>query len=348
MKSDGERLALPLSASRPPSYARQHPETGKPAVAPTVAPTSHNEAAHTPTLRQLRFLLEYAALRCAIGLMRLVPLRIAVDSAATLARVLVPRLNAKRHRKALENLRIAFPEKSEAERLAICLAHWENLGRVIVETLQMDRLLKDPSRIEIPNRTLITRYRDKLGPAIGVSLHMGNWELAIWPFVLAGVNPAALYRAVQNPYVERYLMAARRALYPGGLLGRRRPDASPLEDMQTAHRLMDYVRGGGRVGIVSDQYYKRGVPVPFFGRTTLVPPIAAMMARRIGARIWMARCLRIGTESRFRIDIKELRIPRTANPTEDVQSVLNEIHAQFERWIREAPAQWLWSHRIWR
>jgi KDO2-lipid IV(A) lauroyltransferase len=280
--------------------------------------------------------------------MRLVPLRTAVDGAAALTRILVPRLNPKRHRIALENLRIAFPEKSEAERNAICMAHWENLGRVIVETLQMDRLLRDPSRIEIPSQILITRYRDKLGPAIGVSLHMGNWELAIWPFVVAGANPAALYRAIKNPYVERYLMATRRALYPAGLLGRRRPDASPLEDMQTAHRLMDYVRAGGRVGIISDQYFKRGVPVPFFGRTTLVPPIAAMMARRLGARIWMARCVRIGTDSRFRIDIKEVRIPRTANQANDVQAVLNEIHAQFEHWIREAPAQWLWGHRIWR
>ena len=301
-----------------------------------------------PPLRRLRFLLEYAALRAVTGLMRLVPLHFAVDCSAALTRRLVPRINPKRHRKALENLRIAFPDKSEAERVAICMAHWENLGRVIAETLQMDRLLKDPSRIEIPNQTLITRYRDKLGPAIGVSLHMGNWELAIWPFVVAGANPAALYRAIPNPYVERYLMARRQVLYPAGLLGRRRPDASPLEDMQTAHRLMDCVRAGGRVGIISDQYYKRGVPVPFFGRATLVPPIAAIMARRLGARIWIARCLRIGTDSRFRIDIAELRVPRTANQADDVQSALNAIHAQFERWIREAPAQWLWGHRIWR
>ena len=341
MKSDGEGLYLPLSASRPPRHAASDA-----AAAPTAAVAA--EKARTPALRQLRFLLEYAALRAVIGVIRLVPLRLAVDCSAALTRKLVPRINPKRHRIALENLRIAFPDKSEVERVAICMAHWENLGRVIAETLQLDRLLEDPSRIEIPNQTLITRYRDKLGPAIGVSLHMGNWELAIWPFVVAGANPAALYRAIPNPYVERYLMARRQVLYPAGLLGRRRPDASPLEDIQTAHRLMDHVRSGGRVGIVSDQYFKRGVPVPFFGRTTLAPPIAAIMARRLGARIWMGRCLRIGTDSRFRIDIAELRVPRTANQAEDVQAALTAIHAQFEHWIRESPAQWLWGHRIWR
>jgi KDO2-lipid IV(A) lauroyltransferase len=73
---------------------------------------------------------------------------------------------------------------------------------VVAETVQMDRLLRDSSRIEIPDQRLLTRYRDKLGPLIGVSLHSGNWELAIWPLVLAGADPAALYRAVGNPYVD--------------------------------------------------------------------------------------------------------------------------------------------------
>ena len=298
--------------------------------------------------RDLRFRLEYAFLRGVIGLLKLLPLDLTVSWSGTLCRILAPRLNAKRQQIALENLRIAFPEKTESERLAICAAHWENLGRVIAEMFQMDRLLQDRSRIQIADHGLLARYRDKLGPAIGVGLHMGNWELAIWPLVVAGASPGALYRAVNNPYVNRYLIATRRALYPAGLIGRRNPDASPLEDLQTAHRLMDHVRGGGRVGIVCDEYYKRGVPVLFFGRMTRAAPIAAIIARRIGVRVWMARCIRVGSDSRFRIDIKELRVPRTANQADDVRCALNAIHDQFESWIREVPGQWLWSLRIWR
>ena len=298
-------------------------------------------------LRNLQLRLEYAAVRAITVLARLLPLRIAVSWSAKLWRILAPRLNPKRHRMALENLRIAFPEKSGAERLAICLAQWENLGRVIVETVQIDRLLADPARIDISDQHLLARYRDKLGPAIGVSLHMGNWELAIWPLVVAGANPAALYRAIDNPYIDEYLRAKRQALYPAGLIGRRRTDAGPLDDLRTAHRLMHHVRGGGRVGIICDQYYKRGIPVRFFGQVTLAQPIAAIMARRLGARMWMARCRRIGTDSRFKIEIKELRVPRTANQADDVRWVLAEMHRQFEGWIREAPDQWIWTHRIW-
>ena len=127
-----------------------------------------------PRLRDLRFRLEYAALRGVVALMRLMPLRLSVRWSATLWRILAPRLNPKRQRIALENLRIAFPDKGEQERLAICTAHWENLGRVVAEMVQIDRLLSDPSRIEIPDQRLLARYHDKLGPVIGVSLHLGT------------------------------------------------------------------------------------------------------------------------------------------------------------------------------
>jgi KDO2-lipid IV(A) lauroyltransferase len=298
-------------------------------------------------LRDLRFRLEYVVVRGVAALARLVPHNVAVRWSATLWRILAPRLNPKRHRIALENLAVAFPGKSESERLAICMAHWENLGRVVAETVQMDRMLGDASRIEISDQNLLARYRNKLGPAIGVSLHMGNWELAIWPFVVVGANPAALYRAIDNPYVDKHLRTIRRALYPAGLIGRRSTQNAPLEDLRTAHRLMDHVRGGGRVGIVCDQYYKRGIPVSFFGRMTLAQPIAAIIARRLGARVWMARCLRIGADSHFTIEIKELRVPRTSNASDDVRWVLAAMYRQFEDWIREAPDQWMWSHRIW-
>jgi len=72
--------------------------------------------------------LAYAALRAITGLARLLPLRMAVSWSAALWRILAPRLNPKRHRMALENISIAFPEKSGQERLAICLAHWEILA----------------------------------------------------------------------------------------------------------------------------------------------------------------------------------------------------------------------------
>ena len=296
-------------------------------------------------LIDLRYRLEYAALLLLVGLVRLMPVDTAANVSAWIWGKVCPRL--RRHKRALDNLAIAFPEKTADERQAIAVAMWRNLGRVMAETMQIDRIISDPQRIGYANYHVFARYKDKLGPVIGASLHMGNWELAIWPLVVAGTNPAAVYRTVKNPYVDAYLRRQRRDLYPGGLLGKGKVDGSREEGQKTARLIMDYVRNGGRLGIVCDLYDKSGLPVPFFGRDARSVTIPAMIARRVGARIWLARCLRVGNASRFRIEIKELKVPRTANAGEDVRWITAAMQREFEVWIREAPEQWMWSNRRW-
>ena len=75
--------------------------------------------------------------------------------------------------------------------------------------------------------------------------------------------------------------------------------------------------------------------------------IPAIIARRQGVRLWAARCVRVGKQSRFRIEIKELKVPRTANQADDVRTITAAMRAQFEAWIRENPEQWMWGYRRW-
>jgi Kdo2-lipid IVA lauroyltransferase/acyltransferase len=288
-----------------------------------------------------RYRVEYAGLRLIVAGVRALPLDDAVRVSAWCWRTIAPW--QRRHTRALNNLAIAFPEKPLSERETIARAMWANLGRVMAETMQMDRIVADPSRIEIASQHIFQRYKGKLGPAVGVSLHMGNWELAIWPFTVAGAEPAAVYRSVNNPYVDRYLRQRREILYPGGLLAKGREEDSK----KTVRIITDYVRKGGRLGIISDLHDNQGIPVAFFGTPAKSVAAPALIARRLGVRIWMARCIRIGTESRFRIEMKELKVQRTANQGEDIRAITAAMQAQFEVWIRETPEQWMWSNRRW-
>ncbi|MCB1515314.1 MAG: lipid A biosynthesis acyltransferase [Hyphomicrobiaceae bacterium] len=298
-------------------------------------------------VRDFQFRLEYIALRAVVAVAHLLPLEWATAASAWTWRRLAPVINPKRHQRALANLEVAFPEKSAEERAAIAAAHWENLGRIMIETMRLDNILADPGRIEIRNSQVFLRYRDKLGPIVGISLHMGNWELAIWPLTVAEASPAAVYRSVNNPYVDRYLRDQRRNLYPGGLFGRGSVEGEHGESQKTARVIMDYVRRGGRLGMVCDLYDRTGIPVDFFGRPARTQAIGVMIARRVGARIWLARCVRKGTSSRFWIELRELRIPRTEDQSADIRAAMTEMQRVFETWVSEYPEQWMWSNRRW-
>ncbi|MGF1622004.1 MAG: lysophospholipid acyltransferase family protein [Rhodomicrobiaceae bacterium] len=295
-------------------------------------------------LLTVRHLIEYAFLRVIIGAVRLLPLDLARESSAKIWRLLAP--YGRRHRRALDNLAIAFPEKTREERETIAMAMWSNLGRVMAETMLLDRILGEPERIEIETPALLDRYSGKMGPAVACSLHMGNWELAMWPLTRMEAKPAAVYRLVDNPYIDLYLREQRQALYPGGLFARGKMKGMKVGH-DTARMIASYVRQGGRLGFLADRYEHKGVKVPFFGKLAGSNVVPVMLARRAGARLWAGRCIRIGNESRFKVVIREIKVPWTDDPNADIEAALTELQGQFEAWIRENPEQWMWSNRRW-
>ena len=86
-------------------------------------------------------------------LLRLMPFAWASNLGAFLARSIGPLL--KKSTVARNNLKAAFPEKSDAEIEAIVREVWGNLGRAVFEFPLMDRLLNhgaDHHRVEIEGR----------------------------------------------------------------------------------------------------------------------------------------------------------------------------------------------------
>ncbi|MEL7543081.1 MAG: lipid A biosynthesis acyltransferase [Pseudomonadota bacterium] len=305
-----------------------------------------SDTASSDRIKDVRYRLEYGALLVLVGIVRALPVDVGQQISAFIWRRLAPR--TRRHRRALANLQIAFPDKTERERETIARESWANLGRVMVETMQIDRIIADPERMQSPQAHIIARYAEKMGPIVGATLHQGNWELSIWPLTSVGARPAAVYRIVKNPYVDRYLRKQREKLVPGGLLAQGRDAEGSTGDAQKTVRLLfDYLRRGGRLGLVCDLPDGSGIPVDYFGEPARSTPAPAMIARRTGARIFMARCVRIGTATRFRIELKELRVQRSANVGDDIRQTTADLHKQFEAWVRDEPGQYMWANRRW-
>lgn len=298
-------------------------------------------------LRDIRHRAEYALLRTVIGAVRLLPLDLASNLFARATQVIAR--GGRRHKNALANLRIAYPDMPEEQREEIVMEMWDNIGRVIVETMQIDRILDEPDRIEVENLPMVLRYKNKMGATIAATMHMGNWELASWPLALAGSPTAAVYRLISNPYVDEYLSEKRKALFPGGLFGKGGWKTRST-GFDTARQLGRFIRERGRndtasLGFVADLYDKNGVSVPFFGQQVKFSPFPALLVRRLNARMWIGRCIRIGKTSRFRVNVVEVKVPRTGNEQDDIQAVTASVMKQFEEWIRETPGQYMWSNK---
>jgi KDO2-lipid IV(A) lauroyltransferase len=198
----------------------------------------------------------------------------------------------------------------------------------------------------VENPELMDRYLNKLGAAVTCSLHMGNWELAMWPLTQAGAKPAAVYRLVDNPFIDLYLREQRKTLYPGGLFARGKLKGIKMGH-DTARMIASYVRQGGRLGFLADRYEDKGIKVPFFGKPAGSNVVPVMLARRAGTRLWAGRCIRVENQSRFKVRIEEIKVPWTDDPAADIEAALTALQAKFEEWVRAYPEQWMWSNRRW-
>ena len=95
-------------------------------------------------LRMANYWLVAQAAMGAMALLRLLPMNAALGFADRAARMLGPLFG--RHRVALDNLRKAYPEKSEDEIRAIALDMWGNMARLAAEYVYLDQLFDyDPA-----------------------------------------------------------------------------------------------------------------------------------------------------------------------------------------------------------
>ncbi len=262
--------------------------------------------------------------------------------AAGLLRRIGPRLRG--HRTARANLAAAYPEKSAAEIERILGDMWDNLGRLAVEYVNLDRLV-DPSnpnsgRIVVAPGTLekLARLRDDGKPAVLFTSHLASYEVgAIW-VEHNGLNLAIFYNPSNfGPLSEQLAEMQKHTM---GRLVESGPDAM--------WRLRDALKSGLHLALFADQHFANGVDVAFFGRRCKANPMAARFAQLFNCPVHGFRAIR-RPDNCIEVEFTdEIPMPRGPDGKIDIAAAMQAITTTIENWIRERPEQWLWLQRRWR
>ena len=253
----------------------------------------------------------------------------------------------KEHRLGRENLRLAFPEKSDAEIEHILGSVWDNLGRIAIEFAHLDEFCvkgfgkETDDVITYPPES--QERHDQImhsGRAtIGFAAHLANWELPAVGAKLIGAQSAVLFRRPNIGAVADTIIKLREPL-----MGELIPTS-----LDAPVKLARLLQSGVHVGMLADQHYTRGVDVTFFGRKCKANPLVAMLARQTGLPIYGMRVVRKPDGNSFWGEIsKPVAAVYDAQGKFDIQGTTQAITAVIEGWIRETPEQWLWLHRRWR
>lgn len=241
-------------------------------------------------------------------------------------------------RTAEKNLHLAFPDKTKAEINEIVRNVWENFGRTMGEYPHLVSLnvYEDP-RFEIVGQEHIDRMRDDGQPGIIFAAHLASWEVAIMAASQRGLKVTQLYRATNNPYVDKVVRRVQKQIGQEILTKGDRDARKVLASLKRGHHLF----------ILTDQKMNRGVSVPFFGRPAMTAAAAARMALRFQCPLVPARVERLGGV-RFRITYyPPMKLTNTKASPEAVYTLLCQMNEMIEGWIKKHPEQWLWLHNRW-
>ena len=287
-----------------------------------------------PTLRQYA---AYALVRVLSALFAALPLDLASGLGGVIGCAVGPLTPM--HRRARANLARALPEIGAGARRRILRGMWAHIGRVFAEYPHLGhfRLYDGSGRVEVIGAEHVDALREDGIGGIFVAGHIGNWELASLGATQRGVPLVHVYRAANNPLIERLIQRWRSAV--GGVHHPKSPRA--------ARSLVAALAAGEHLGMLVDQKYNEGIAVPFFGRDAMTAPALAELALKFKVPVVAARVERL-KGARFRLTVlPPLDIARTGDRAGDVRAVMTRINALFEDWIRDRPEQWLWMHRRW-
>jgi KDO2-lipid IV(A) lauroyltransferase len=274
--------------------------------------------------------------RLVFGGFGLLPLDRASALGGAVAHRIGPRLGISK--RARTNLRRAMPELAEPEIAAIVAGMWENLGRVAAEYPHLRRIkvFAGDGRIEARGLEHVDQALAAGRRLILFSGHLGNWEIAALAAGQYGLDIAQIYRAANNPLVDR-------------LVGRLRGDQGELipKGAVASRRAVAALRRGGHLAMLVDQKLNDGIAIPFFGRDAMTTPALALLALRYECDVLPVRIERI-SGAYFRLTVyPPLALPKSGDRDADILALTTEVNLTLEGWIRERPDQWFWLHRRW-
>jgi heptosyltransferase II len=244
----------------------------------------------------------------------------------------------KYRRLAFRNINIAFgTEKSPREMRRLVRRHFQRLGANLLCTVKLMRLSPDQilQSVTVENIEAMAREFRASTPVVLVLSHLATWELfaPLMPKFVGFVRNASVYQKLGNRFIDEHVRTSRSRT--GLELFDRREGFQPV---------IDLLRSGGGVGILSDQHAgDQGIWTPFFGKLASTSPLPALLAKRSRAALIAAAVYTTGT-ARWRMVFTE-RFDIAGGSIEALTSKINEI---IEQQIRRAPEDGFWVHNRWK
>lgn len=240
-----------------------------------------------------------------------------------------------RRKICINNLNIAFPDKSPEQITTLSKAVYKNIGYTIAEmaTVWFRPLSYYAHRFELVGQEHLDAAIESDKGSILLQAHFNTLE-----FCGAWLGP-------QVPGIGAVYDNPKNALYAALLKSQREKFVSEAIDNRDIRRMVKLLKSGGIVWYSPDQAVSKkrgGIETLFFDHPVLTTPGTSRMARMSGAKILPYLPVRDKRLGYYKLYV----FPAIDSlPGDDATAETNALNRLFENHILQYPEQYFWVHK---
>ncbi len=251
------------------------------------------------------------------------------------------RFMGRTRREAMQSIATAYPEKTPAERVALCKRFFRMLGKNagdILRAIRVDSLARMEKFLVTHGYENFEKANARRKGIIFLAGHIGAFDLMVTNFALRGFNPHVIGTPLKDPRLNDLLWGYRN-----------RYGAVAIQRGKETFRMIKVLKSSGYVALLIDQDTQvKSRFVNFFGKPAATPVGAAILAMKTGAAV-VPVYIHLAPDGQQHMHfMPELPMQITGDDEADMIENTQRMTTAIEQQIRLHPEQWVWMHQRWK
>ena len=212
-----------------------------------------------------------------------------------------------------------------------------NYGRILAEY----PFLKDfrnnnlSNYIEVDGIDNLEKIKKKNKPVVFISGHFNNFELMAMQIEKSEVNLAAIYRPLNNIFLNKDLEYIRKNYICKNQIKKGRTGT---------RQILENLKRGNSIALMIDQRVTEGIKINFFGTLASTTTIPAQIIKKYKCDL-VPIYIERNKNHYFKMYVSQPIVINSEKSNEEISIHLNKI---LEKMILKNPDQWIWTHDRWR
>ena len=212
-----------------------------------------------------------------------------------------------------------------------------NYGRILAEYpfLKDFRKNKLEQFIQIDGTENLNKIKNNNKPVVFISGHFNNFELMAMQIEKYGINLAAIYRPLNNVFLNKTMEQIRTKYICKNQIKKGRSGT---------RQILENLKKGNSIALMIDQRVTEGIKIDFFGNLASTTTIPAQIIKKYECDLVPIYIERF-EKYNFKMYVSQ---PISINSKKSQEEISGHLNTILEKMILKNPDQWIWTHNRWK